>query len=243
MLGLAMVDGLMSGASVVGAVEPPAGYVTWTCGNQSGKILLTFDDWNPADPYLAMRIGADLKSRGIRAIFFLINEYAKEYPDIVAGLRQAGHYVGNHSWSHRRLSQLSDADMRLEISRGVYSNLLRPPNGDYGARERDYAASIGYRIATWHADLSAHDWETPDGTSMPIGTRKDQLRTVAEIRGRIRDASAHSKGSAGGGVILGHLWTNFPDAVPGIISDLKGQGYGFVPNTGPVRADAPFPFR
>src|SRR5437773_9119225 len=42
------------------------------CGNTSGRVLLTFDDWAYGDPYRATRIGAYLQSRNIRAMFFLI---------------------------------------------------------------------------------------------------------------------------------------------------------------------------
>jgi hypothetical protein len=43
------------------------------------------------------------------------------------------------------------------------------------------------------------------------------------------------------GVILGHLNTNFPDAISGIISDLHQQGLQFCRNSGPVGAKMPFP--
>ena len=59
-------------------------------GNSSGRVLLTFDDWAYGDPYRATRIGAYLQSRNIRAAYFLINQEAQSYPDIVATLRQQG---------------------------------------------------------------------------------------------------------------------------------------------------------
>jgi peptidoglycan-N-acetylglucosamine deacetylase len=43
------------------------------------------------------------------------------------------------------------------------------------------------------------------------------------------------------GVILSHLNTNFPDAIPGIISDLNKQGLQFCRNSGPVGSTMPFP--
>jgi peptidoglycan-N-acetylglucosamine deacetylase len=53
-----------------------ATYSNSRCGNTSGRVLLTFDDWAHGDPYRATRIGAYLQSRNIRAAFFLINKYA-----------------------------------------------------------------------------------------------------------------------------------------------------------------------
>src|SRR6266516_2611731 len=49
-----------------------ATYYNSRCGNTSGRVLLTFDDWAYGDPYRATRIGAYLQSRNIRAMFFLI---------------------------------------------------------------------------------------------------------------------------------------------------------------------------
>jgi peptidoglycan/xylan/chitin deacetylase (PgdA/CDA1 family) len=79
-----------------------ATYYNSRCGNTSGRVLLTFDDWAYGDPYRATRIGAYLQSRNIRAAFFLINQNAKNYPGIVSTLRQQGHWVLNHTCSRPR---------------------------------------------------------------------------------------------------------------------------------------------
>jgi peptidoglycan-N-acetylglucosamine deacetylase len=42
-------------------------------------------------------------------------------------------------------------------------------------------------------------------------------------------------------VVLGHLNTNYPDAMSGIISDLHKQGLLFCRNRGPVGSTMPFP--
>ncbi|HKX16161.1 MAG TPA: hypothetical protein VJN19_13275 [Propionibacteriaceae bacterium] len=57
-----------------------ATYYRSRCGNTSGRVLLTFDDWAYGDPYRATRVGAYLKSRNIRAAFFLINQEAVNIP-------------------------------------------------------------------------------------------------------------------------------------------------------------------
>src|SRR3954454_580401 len=80
-----------------------ATYYSSRCGNTSGRVLLTFDDWAYGDPYRATRIGAYLQSRNIRAAFFLINQNAKNYPGIVSTLRQQGHWPStqrapHHAW-------------------------------------------------------------------------------------------------------------------------------------------------
>jgi peptidoglycan/xylan/chitin deacetylase (PgdA/CDA1 family) len=203
-----------------------AAYSNSRCGNTSGRVLLTFDDWAYGDPYRATRIGASLKSKNIRAAFFLINQYASKYPDIIVTLRQQGHWVQNHTWGHPALTTLSDSNLRWQISNGVKSNRLRPPGGAYNARVSNIATGLGYRICTWTVDT--RDWEYVNGAR----------RSVASIRARINAASWSAKSS---GVILGHLSTRFPAALPGIISDLHTQGLLFCRNRGPVGQSMPFP--
>ena len=68
---------------LTGLQAAPAQAATYSnarCGNTSGRVLLTFDDWAYGDPYRATRIGAYLRSHNIRAAFFLINKYAQNYP-------------------------------------------------------------------------------------------------------------------------------------------------------------------
>jgi peptidoglycan/xylan/chitin deacetylase (PgdA/CDA1 family) len=227
---LAVVLAASMSIGLVGVAAAPAQAATYTnnrCGNTSGRVLLTFDDWAYSDPYRATRIGADLRSRNVRAAFFLINSFARSYPDIVATLRQQGHWVHNHTWSHPNLTTLSDAAVGEEIRRGIYTNRLRPPYGAYNSRVATIASTRGYRICTWTID--SLDWQRPDGVN---------YRSVASIRQLVRSAPASAKAS---GVILGHLDTNFPVAVPGIIDDLHQQGLLLCRNRGPVGRMAPFP--
>ncbi|MCF3101343.1 polysaccharide deacetylase family protein [Streptomyces roseoverticillatus] len=195
----------------------PRDYDRTRCGNDSGRVLLTFDDWSYDRVERAAEAGAYLRGRGIRAAFFLINEQASQHPEVARTLRRQGHWVGNHTWSHPHLTGLSEEAARKEISEGVKSSLFRPPYGDFGPRETRIAASLGARVCTWTVDTL--DWEGGDG----------RFPDVATLRARVRNAPAADKR---GGVILGHLFSSFPDAVPGIVDDLRAQGYSLCRNTG-----------
>lgn len=201
------------------SAEPAAAYDHRRCGNTSGRVLLTLDDWPYDRVERAVETGAYLEERGIRAAFFLINEYASQHPQVARTLRRQGHWVGNHTYSHPHLTTLPEAEARGEIRDGVRSTLLRPPFGDYGPRETRIAASLGYRVCTWTVDTL--DWENSGG----------RFPDVATLRARVRDAPAEDKR---GGVVLGHLFSNFPDALPGIVDDLRDQGYALCRNTGPT---------
>jgi peptidoglycan/xylan/chitin deacetylase (PgdA/CDA1 family) len=209
------------------ASAQPASYSNTRCGNSSGRVLLTFDDWAYGDPYRATRIGAYLQARNIRAAYFLINQDAQFYPDIVATLRQQGHWVLNHTYSHPDLTTLPDAAVSSQISQGISTNLLRPPYGAYDSRVASIAAGLGYRICTWTLDTL--DRQRPDGVN---------YRSASSIRSIVRTAPRSAKAS---GVILGHLVTNYPSAISGIIFDLHHQGLLFCRNRGPVGRVAPFP--
>ncbi len=204
----------------------PATYTNARCGNSSGRIILSFDDWAYCDPYRATRVGSYLKSRGVRGMFFLINRYAQNYPDIVSTLRNQGHWVLNHSYSHAKLTTLSDAGVSYEIRNGISSNLLRPPFGSYDSRVSGIASNLGYRICMWTIDT--RDWQKFDGV----------YRSTSSIRYIVRNSPSSAKS---GGMVLGHLQTNYPKAVGGIIDDLRAQGYGLCRNTGAVGRTAPFP--
>ncbi|MFE0046206.1 polysaccharide deacetylase family protein [Streptomyces albireticuli] len=215
-------------AAATAAAKPkaPAGYDHHRCGNTSGRVLLTLDDWSYGDDDRAVTVGRSLQRKGIRAAFFLVNSYASRYPKVAAALHAQGHWVGNHTWSHPHLRQLSEREARAEIRGGVDSTLLRPPYGDFGDRETRLAEELGYRICTWTVDT--RDWEGPDGT----------FPGTAALRATVRDAPAADKRS---GVVLGHLFSHFPEALPGIIDDLRDQGYRLCRNTGPTTRVIPYP--
>ena len=215
---------------LVGLQAAPAQAATYSnarCGNTSGRVLLTFDDWAYGDPYRATRIGAYLQSHNIRAAFFLINKYAQNYPGIVSTLRQQGHWVLNHTYSHPNLTTLSSDGVSWQIRHGITSNRLRPPYGAYNSRVASIASSLGYRICTWTIDT--RDWQKPDGV---------HYRSTSSIRSIVRTSPWSAKAS---GVVLGHLFTNYPSAISGIVYDLHQQGLLFCRNRGPVGRLAPFP--
>ena len=214
------------------SVTYPKGYNTWACGNTSNRVVLTFDD-RPTDhnsPYSyndTLYWGGYLKSQGIRAMFFF-----NDNPDwFVKELRKQGHYVGNHGSSrHPHFSSLTPAQVKKEVDASVKGNMVRPPHGDYNQANKDTLAKLGYRVCTWHKNLSTHDWDAGSG---PRG-----LRSADSIRQIIRTGV----NKAPGGVVLGHMWTNFPQALPGIVADVHRQGKLFCRNTGPVDPNGYVPF-
>ena len=70
----------------------------WKNKTREKKIWLTFDD-GPEEEVTEF-ILLTLKKLEIRATFFLTGEQIKKYPELTKQIIEAGHIVGNHSFSH-----------------------------------------------------------------------------------------------------------------------------------------------
>src|SRR5580704_7258997 len=79
----------------------------------SKKLALTYDD-GPNDPH-TLRLLEVLAKHHVHATFFLIGRYVKQRPDIVRTIAEAGHAIGNHSFSHPNLVSASARQTRSEL--------------------------------------------------------------------------------------------------------------------------------
>jgi len=189
-------------------------------GNQSKKIALTFDD-GPHPRYTPEILGI-LEEYGIKATFFVVGQNVGYYPDLVKAELDAGHEVGNHTFSHANL-RLSEYDAVCreigQTERLIYENtdfrarLLRPPEGVYSQTVCDAAADCDYTIVLWSID-------TKDWAHNPSERIAEQV--LSEVKG--------------GDIILFHDFiakdSPTPDALRKIIPELLAEGYEFVTVSG-----------
>jgi hypothetical protein len=120
----------------------------------------------------------------------------------MARIRDDGHWLGNHTATHRALTTLSDDGVRREIDGGVHADLLRPPYGSFDGRVRRDAEAAGYRLCLWTVDTL--DWK---------GRSADT----------IRDTVLHE--TRPGGVVLFHLQAPHSlEALPSVIDGLRARG-------------------
>lgn len=85
---------------------------------QAREVWLTIDDGpHPEDTPRLLEL---LKARGAKATFFLIGHKAQKHPELVRRIREEGHGLGNHTFSHPAWSFwfYSPAGTRREIARG-----------------------------------------------------------------------------------------------------------------------------
>ena len=78
-------------------------------------MALTFDD-GPS-PAWTPRLLEGLSRRGARATFFLVGSQIEGREDLVRRIRQEGHQIGSHSFSHRALTELSTADALADLEK------------------------------------------------------------------------------------------------------------------------------
>lgn len=178
-------------------------------------VALTFDDgpteWTP-------EILKMLAAAGVPATFYLTGADLDRHPDQGAEIARAGHEIGNHTYTHRRMMLVSADTVADEIERtdaaiartGYRGPVtFRPPYGKKLWALPHYLAEHGRTTVTW--DLE------PDSAGAPT---TDQIvkDTVENVRP--------------GSIILLHVMLESRSAsraaVPQIIARLQSDGYRFV---------------
>jgi peptidoglycan-N-acetylglucosamine deacetylase len=130
-------------------------------------VYLTFDDgpsgtWTPR--YLDV-----LKKYNAKATFFSTGQHVKAHPRITARIHREGHLLANHTWSHPRLTQLSKAKVKSQLTRtqsalGRYkSACMRPPYGATNTSVRRWTKQVGLKTVLW--DIDSRDWENSQSST------------------------------------------------------------------------------
>jgi peptidoglycan/xylan/chitin deacetylase (PgdA/CDA1 family) len=130
----------------------------------SKQLALTYDD-GPNDPH-TLRLLEVLAKHQVHATFFLIGRYVKQRPDVAREIVQAGHAVGNHTFSHPNLIFASTGQVRTEVQQcaqtlddavGQHSRLFRPPFGGRRPATLRIARSLGLAPVMWN--VTGWDWK------------------------------------------------------------------------------------
>ncbi|NLJ69593.1 MAG: polysaccharide deacetylase family protein [Firmicutes bacterium] len=128
------------------------------------KMSISFDAmWGVDYTDELLKILAD---NDVRTTFFLGGYWVEKYPEYVKKIADAGHEIGNHTYSHPHLNSLSPAAIRQELERnhdnikaitGTDSCLFRPPFGEYSNKVIQAAEELGYYTIQWSID--SLDWK------------------------------------------------------------------------------------
>ena len=132
-------------------------------------VAITFDD-GPSQhtpPILDV-----LERFGAVATFYVTGNRVESHREIVQRAYELGNEIASHTWSHPRLTDLSDDDIRTELrnaSNAIESIIgspplnMRPPFGAYDERVSSTVAEFGLPIIMWSIDPM--DWRTKDADS------------------------------------------------------------------------------
>ena len=177
-------------------------------------IALTFDDGpckNNTEQVLNI-----LKMGKIVATFFLVGQEAERYPEITRKICEHGHEIGIHSFTHADFSKLSFTDIKAEIEKtrlvikkitGKTVNIFRSPEGKIGFKLLLYSLLNRIRLVQWSADIS----DSFVSSSEEVMSRFDKLPLQKGDIILLHDDSEHTV-----------------NALPGIISRIKDNGFAFV---------------
>ena len=128
------------------------------------NILLTFDQ-GYENGYTAQILDT-LKEKKVKAVFFLLQDYAERNPELVQRMIDEGHIVGNHSVSHYSMPDLSVEECRQEIEGlqeymkqnfGVTMKLFRPPMGEFSEQSLSVTKDCGLSTMLW--SFAYADWD------------------------------------------------------------------------------------
>lgn len=179
------------------------------------KICLTFDEGyeNGYTP----QILDTLKEKKVKAIFFVTYDFASQNPDLVKQMIAEGHIVGNHSYRHYSMDEVSDDVAKEEVTYlhkyikdkfNYTMSYFRFPKGEFSERSLQIVKDLGYKSVFW--SFAYADWD-PDNQ-----TEENQAFThICE--------STHP-----GAILLLHAVSKTnADILAKVIDDITKQGYTF----------------
>ena len=157
-----------------------------------------------------------LKKYNVKATFFVVGNWADQYPEQAKAIVESGHELMNHSNAHDHYNSLSAeqivADVntcndKIEALTGIRPTLIRCPFGEYDDHVISAIRSMDMEPIQW--DVDSLDWK---------GISADEI--AKRVTGKVQCGS----------IILFHnAGEHTPEALPAILDYLLGEGYTLVP--------------
>jgi peptidoglycan/xylan/chitin deacetylase (PgdA/CDA1 family) len=161
-------------------------------------VALTFDDGPSVHTEGVLDV---LRDHGARATLLVLGQSARVQLRTIARMAGEGHEIGNHSWNHLNMMQLTEDQVREQIDQtnvlvaeiaGVVTGLFRPP---YGAYDDYVVATVQMPVILWSLD--------------PLDWRDRDAHLVAE---RMSSASL-------GAILLAHdIHASTVEAIPAVLA-------------------------
>ena len=188
-------------------------YDAYFIDQKEQNIYLTFDE-GYENGYTSAILDT-LKEKGAKAVFFITYDYAKRNPELVTRMIAEGHAVGNHTWSHPSMPEISTEKAKEEVLKlheyirdhfQYEMTLFRFPKGEFSKQTLALLQSLNYKCVFW--SYAYADWD-PD----------KQMETDTALK-KLTD-NAH-----GGAIYLLHAVSKTNTEILGqAIDALRSQGY------------------
>lgn len=134
-------------------------YLTFDCGYENGNTVPILDA---------------LKKHKAPAAFFVVGSFISSDPELVKRMHEDGHIVGNHTYHHPDMSQISTKEafeeelgdvekLYQDITGEPMTRYYRPPQGKYSTDNLQMAKDMGYHTFFW--SLAYVDWYQDDQPS------------------------------------------------------------------------------
>ena len=128
-------------------------------------VALTFDDGPNANTSRVLDI---LEKYNVKATFFVLGTNIKGYEDTILRMKELGMEIGNHMYSHKLMTRLTEEEITLEIKKvddlvfdiiNRYPSLIRP---SYGTSNKRMLKIIDRPVIIW--DIDTLDWKYHNST-------------------------------------------------------------------------------
>lgn len=140
------------GAFYAQPTEEKVIYLTFDAGYENGNTASILDT---------------LKKHNVSATFFVVGTYIESEPELIKRMAEEGHTVGNHTWHHPDMSQISSMDAfkkelvdvedaYLDVTGEEMTKFYRPPQGKFSESNLKMAQELGYHTFFW--SLAYVDW-------------------------------------------------------------------------------------
>lgn len=131
-------------------------YLTFDAGYENGNTAPILDA---------------LKKHNAPAAFFVVGNFVESNPELIQRMVDEGHTVGNHTFSHPDMGEISTREafsrelLKVEalyedITGRPMAKYYRPPQGRYSTANLEMAKSMGYATFFW--SLAYVDWYQDD---------------------------------------------------------------------------------
>ncbi|MGA3344833.1 MAG: glycosyltransferase [Terracidiphilus sp.] len=213
----------------------PLTYTIEQYGYHANEVALSFDDG--PDPKWTPKILDILRNKGVHAAFLMIGDEAAQNVGVMKRVVREGHEIGNHTYTHPDISEISNRQLDLEIKLterlfasklGIQPLYFRPPYDiDEEPDTDDQAAPVeriqqdGYTIIG--SKLDTNDWnehprKTPTEITQSILEQLEIMKVKPQFRGSI--ILLHDGGGDRSATVA---------ALPMLIDTLRSHGYTIVP--------------